>query len=123
MADSADILAFVGDQFPSVWTLEIVLLLKSQPDRAWPAEELVRQLRTSTLVVGQSLAALYAAGLVSDEADGAIRYSPASHDLRKIMDRVEDLYKRKPFTVRRMIVQSTHSQLSAFADAFRLKRD
>ena len=59
-----DVLRFIAASFPSVWALELLLVLKSER-RAWAREELVATLRASELVVSKALDALVTAGLAS----------------------------------------------------------
>jgi hypothetical protein len=106
-----------------VWSLELLLHLKRHADRAWPSKELVAALRGSELIVTQGCSALLKAGLVIVDDQGSVRYQPASTDLEALVHQTELLYARSPNAVRRMIVTSTHSGLSAFADAFRLRKD
>jgi DNA-binding FadR family transcriptional regulator len=122
MPDSAKTLAFIRNTFRSVWSLELLLLLRSD-DRHWPHGELVERLRGSDSIVRQGVDALVAAGLVVAEEGGTVRYVPASKDLERLSDNVELLYARRPDAVRRLIVLSSNDQLTAFADAFRLRRD
>ena len=117
------IAGFIGSSFRSVWTLELLLHLARTEDRAWTPDELVSALRASVSIVTQGLDALVAAGLiVVDEAAGA-RYRPASAELAALADGAARLYAQRPDAVRRLIVGASTDGLSAFADAFRLRRD
>jgi hypothetical protein len=116
-----EVLRFVAASFRSVWALELLLSLKSQP-RLWSRQELVATLRASELVVSKALDALVAAGLAAIEADSAF-YQPASRDLEAYADRVEELYRTRPNSVRRAIVSAGSSSADAFADAFKLRRE
>jgi len=122
MAADGPVEAFIQSSFRSVWSLEVLLLLKREP-RLWERTELVAALRASDLIVTQSLASLEAAGLVSPDSGGGARYQPASRDISALLDRVEALYARSPDAVRRLIVGRSPSGLAAFADAFRLRED
>lgn len=84
--------------------------------------ELVGALRASDSIVGSSIDSLTAAGLVSVEEQGAA-YRPASADLERLADAAETYYARSPDAVRRLIVMGANGGLTAFADAFRLRRD
>jgi predicted transcriptional regulator len=123
MPDSTETLAFIRDSFRSVWSLELLLLLKSDRSRSWAPDELVERLRGSESVVRQSLDSLVAGGLVLIDGEGAARYAPASADLQRLTDQAERLYAKRPDAVRRLIVLATNDQLTAFADAFRLRKD
>ena len=117
-----DIAAFLRDHFKSVWALELLLFLKEHDDESWTSEQLVAALRTSETIVSASLATLLAGGLVSDD-NGRVRYAPASNDLSRLVDVTQAMYAKKPDAVRRAIVSSSATGLSAFADSFRLRND
>ena len=116
-----DVLRFVAASFPSVWALELLLALKRER-RPWSREELVAPLRASELVVSRALEALVAAGLASFEDGGAV-YLPVNADVESCVERVEQLYRTRANSVRRTIVAATASSATAFADAFKLRRD
>lgn len=121
MGQNDDLFRFIGSSFRSVWSLELLLLLKGD-NRAWSRDELIAALRASELVVNKALEELLAAGLISIEGDQAI-YQPASGDVRNAIDEVQKLYAARPDAVRRAIVSSASSGATAFADAFRLRKD
>jgi hypothetical protein len=116
-----DLLHFVAASFPSVWALEVLLVLRHER-RTWTQAELVANLRASDLVVSRALDALLAAGLVSIEGDGAL-YLPVNEQVDECVDRVEELYRTRPNKVRRTIMSASASSATAFANAFRLRRD
>lgn len=116
-----DILRFIAASFPSVWALELLLALRRER-RPWTREQLVAALRASELVVSKALDALVAAGLASLDHEGAL-YMPANQDMNECMARVEHLYRKRPNMVRRTIVSASTSSATAFANAFRLRRD
>ena len=116
-----DVLRFIAASFPSVWALELLLLLKSER-RPWAREELVTTLRASELVVSKALDALVTAGLASIEGDGVV-YLPVTRDVEGCVEQVEQLYRSRPNSVRRVIVSTGTRTANAFADAFKLRRD
>ncbi|MFL6731539.1 MAG: hypothetical protein ACJ8EP_04275 [Sphingomicrobium sp.] len=116
-----EIFSFIGSSFRSVWALELLLLLKSER-RAWTQADLVATLRGSELVVSHALDGLVAAGLVSVDGQGA-SYTPANDGLSKCVERVEELYRTRPNAVRRTIIAASASSATAFADAFKLRKD
>jgi hypothetical protein len=122
MPANANLLAFIQGSFRSIWSMELLLLLKSDPERFWSRDDLVAALRGSHVVVAQSIDSLFAAGLVSME-DNGVRYAPASADIESLANEAEHYYAKKPDAVRRMIVTASHGQLRAFSDAFKLRRD
>lgn len=121
MSQSDHLLRFIGSAFRSVWSLELLCVLKREA-RACTRSELVSSLRASDLVVARALDDLVAAGLVSVEGDEAI-YLPVNKEVADRVDEVEKLYAARPDAVRRAIVSATASGATAFADAFRLRKD
>jgi hypothetical protein len=65
---NSDLIQFVETSFGSVWSLELLLLLFRDPQRHWTYGELVHELRSSEVVVAQSVERLMAAGLAVAEA-------------------------------------------------------
>ena len=123
MAASDDLIAFIRDTFGSVWAIELLLLLKKDPDRTWSRAELVTELRASEHIVKTFGEQLVAAGLVVADGTGAYRYGPAAKPLAGLADETEALYARRPDAVRRMIVAAPSGELDAFAAAFRLWKE
>ena len=122
MASEDEIANFIRSSFRSVWSLELLLLLKRDP-RLWRHEEIVAALRASEIIVAQSLDFLTAAGLVSIDEAGSAAYRPASEGSARLVEGTEALYARSPDAVRRLIVGAIPNPLAAFADAFRLRKE
>ena len=118
---SDELFRFIGSSFRSVWALELLLLVRGEP-RSWSRDELISTLRASELVVNKAVDELVAAGLISVEGDGA-RYMPVSEDVANYVKQVEKVYSARPDAVRRAIVSASASGATAFADAFRLRKD
>jgi hypothetical protein len=116
-----DVLRFIAASFPSVWALELLLALKRER-RLWPRAELVTALRASELVVAKAIDALVVAGLASLEGDGVI-YVPVNREVEGCVEQVEQLYRARPNAVRRAIIAASTSSATAFADAFKLRKD
>ena len=122
MALSPTVTRFIQSSFRSVWSLELLLLLKR--DRSsWTQAGIVDALRASQLVVSQALESLAIAGLVTVGDDGEVKYSPVSDEVEKLIEETEALYAKRPDAVRRLIVAASKPGLTAFADAFKLGRD
>ena len=122
MASSTDnLLRFIGSSFQSVWALELLLILK-RDRRLWPHDELACPHRRDQLVVSKAVDSLVAAGLASVEGQEVI-YMPINDDVATCVDELESLYAVRPDAVRRAIVSAGSSGASAFADAFKLRKD
>jgi hypothetical protein len=109
--------------FGSVWALELLIVLHREPARDWSRSELVRELRSSDVVVDESIAKLGANGLVTIGAGGTARYGPATTDMDNLVRELLDEYQARPAAVRRLIVQGSADKLRTFADAFKLKSE
>jgi hypothetical protein len=123
MASNEEISDFVRTTFRSVWALDLLILLRQNGGRTLTTEEMVAALRGSELVVTQSVGMLAAAGLILADPEGAATYAAASAETEALVAETERLYARSPNAVRRMIVAAANPGASAFADAFRLRKD
>lgn len=117
-----DIIEMIESSLDSVWSLELVLLLFSAPERCWETSELVAELRSSHLVVSQSVATLVAAGLAVENTDGTVRFAPASPALHSFVEDLEREYRARPASIRRLILGRSNAKLQTFSNAFLLRR-
>jgi hypothetical protein len=123
MSSKEEVSSFIRASFPSVWALELLCFLRQNRGRSLSHAEMVAGLRGSDLVVTQSVVSLAVAGLVHAEPHGAARYRPATGHLDTLVEQAEALFARSPDAVRRMIVAAANPGITAFADAFRLRKD
>jgi DNA-binding transcriptional ArsR family regulator len=123
VSTASEVDQFLKDHFRSVWSLELLLHLERHAERGFSADELVEALRASRAIVDQALAALIVGGLIVVEGDGKARYAPANARLRQLVALASEAYATRPDAVRRTIVSGAASGASAFADAFKLRKD
>jgi hypothetical protein len=116
-----DLVGFVATSISSVWALELLLLLRRDPARRWEAEGLIRELRSSPVVIEEALKRLQGAGLVMQDDKGTYRYQAASPRLDELVSELQAAYATRPMTVIGAIVAPTSDKLRAFSDAFKLK--
>jgi DNA-binding IclR family transcriptional regulator len=102
----------------SVWGVELLLLLRADPDRCWTPAELVRELRASTALVNDNLQRFVTSGLVVPD-DGGYRYAPASPVLEELCAQLESAYRERPVAVINMIARP--DPLQSLADAFKFR--
>ena len=121
IVNEEELLALVRTHIVSVHSLELLLLVKRQRDRSWQTAELVRELRSSSLAVAQSLASLRAAGLVREISDGRISFAPISPQHDRLAAEIEKIYAATPLTLLKAIVAAPDEKLRIFSDAFKLK--
>jgi hypothetical protein len=118
-----DLEAFVRGSIRSVWALELMLLLRGAPGRAWTEAELVRELRGSPTIAAEALDGLQAGGLVARLEDGRVSYAPIAPALGALADRLAAAYRERPGRVIRAIAGTPSDRLQSFADAFRFREE
>lgn len=113
-------LGLVRKHVCSVWSLELLLLLRSRPGESWRAEALVRELRASAPLIADALSRLKVAGLAAED-DGAWRFAPATLELARFCDQLAEAYRTRPVAVINII--AAPSQVQDLADAFKFRGD
>ena len=110
------VLSFAAALFKSVWALELLLMLRRGAARAWGADELIRELRSSQVVIAEALN-----NLVVEEEGGRFRYQGGTPVMEETVAALESLYAAKPTAVIREIVTTPNMKLKILSDAFRIK--
>jgi len=121
LPDSAELASFVREHLRSVWAVELLLVLRRDQDRAWPPEALVAELRASTNLVQDNLAAFERSGLAVRDEDARWRYAPASPVLDALAGRLEAAYRERPVAIINLIARPDPVQ--GLADAFKWRGD
>jgi DNA-binding GntR family transcriptional regulator len=121
MNSEETVLAFAASIFRSVWALELLLVMKRNPDRNWKADALIRELRSSRVVVIEAMANLSAAGLVVQQDGDSYRYHPLSDEIDSLVSDLQRIYAEKPASVMREIVTNPNRKLQQLSDAFKFK--
>lgn len=109
----------------SVEQLEVLLLLHSQPARAWTAPEVYEVIRSSEVSIAARLQAFTAAGFLVDEKGPpqTFRYAPKDGDLRSALDMTATAYETWRVRVIEAIFAPESDPVQRFADAFRLRKE
>jgi hypothetical protein len=118
-----EVLAFVHSELGSVWALELLILLKSNADKNFRLEELVLQLRSSSLAVAQGLTRLKDNGFAEEKADGTYCFAPRSPRHLQMATAIQSLSVEKPMTLIKAIAEIPNQQLRNFSDAFKIRDD
>lgn len=116
---NAELASFIEGAVPSVWALEILLLLR-RGNATWAVDPIVAELRASPQLVTDCLGGLERAGLVAHGSDG-FRYAPASATLGDLCDALEAAYRERPVAVVKTITTRRPDPLKGFADSFRFR--
>jgi hypothetical protein len=123
MAGKDQLTSFIANSFRSVWALELLRYLAENPHASHSSDELIAALRASDAVVSQSVQNLAAAGLAVVDEAGRVAFHEGSAAQAALVKAAIDLYGRSPDQVRRLIVAQSAPGVTAFADAFKLRKD
>jgi hypothetical protein len=118
-----DVQDFIRANLRSVWELELLLLMSRERSRAWSAEALNRELRSSVSLVGQILGKFERLGLVAAAGEGGYRYAPQTPELERVVGRLEEVYAARPLEIVREILAAPNEKIQTLADAFKVKKD
>jgi predicted ArsR family transcriptional regulator len=116
---------FIADHLNSVEQLEVLLLLRSDPQRVWTASEVSSELVSTPDAAALRLADLEEHGLISSE-DGPVaryRYGRPSRKLESDVSAVATAYEKRRVKVISEIFSGPATPAESFSDAFRLWRD
>ncbi|MBW8812181.1 MAG: hypothetical protein JF588_02040 [Caulobacterales bacterium] len=120
MSGDPELSAFVREHMRSVWAVELLLLLRREAERCWAAEALVRELRASTNLVADILAAFERSGLAVRDDDSCWRYAAANPVLDGLAARLEAAYRQRPVAIINLIASRT-DPIQGLADAFKFR--
>jgi hypothetical protein len=123
MPDRKELDSFIGTSFRSVWALELLKYLAENPGTYHTSDELIAVLRASEAVVSQSVQNLAAAGLAVVDDAGRVAYLGGTGEGDALVNEAIALYERSPDKVRRLIVAQCTPGVTAFVDAFKLRKD
>jgi hypothetical protein len=122
LSDAPDLAAFAREHVRSVWAVELLLILRRDRKRCWPAEALVAELRASTNLVSDILKGFETSGLAVCDDQGCWRYAPAGPVLDELADRLEAAYRERPVAIINLIAKPP-DPIQGLADAFKWRGD
>lgn len=110
----------IVDHIDSVSQLDVLMLLRSTPDRAWTPDEVARALVSRATAASGFLERLVGAQLVERDAAG-YRYGPGPR-CEPVVDELAECYRTRRQTVTGLILGGGDDPVSSLADAFRFRR-
>lgn len=121
----SEVQQLLREHIRSIETLEILLLLRGDPGRAWTAAAVFQQVRSSERSIGQTLDNLTHRGFLRREpqSDSAFRYAPATDPLRDAIDKLAHLYSERRVRIVEAIYSERISPVDEFARSFRIRKD
>ena len=123
MPSQAHLESFIAGSFRSVWALELLKFLADHPSAFFTSPQLIEALRASEAVIAQGIGKLTAAGLAVVDGEGRVALAEGTSEQRKLIGSAIDFYNKSPDKVRRLIIAQSTPGVTAFADAFRLRKD
>jgi hypothetical protein len=116
-----DVCWLLSNYVASALELDVLLAMRGR-DEPIGAGELARELRSNETVTAGTLEKFTAIGLL-ERASERYGYQPKTPRLAQAVDALADSYARKRVRVIRFIYRRPSEGASAFADAFKLRRD
>jgi predicted ArsR family transcriptional regulator len=119
-----DLRRFIAEYISSVEQLEVLLLLKNRADRDWSAEEISQALSSQPSAIRMRLNDLTSHGLLQQKMGAErFRYQPATPELDRLTVQLAEAYHLRRVSIITLIYSTPRTQVQAFADAFRLRKD
>jgi hypothetical protein len=115
---------FLEQRLSSFDQLEVVLLLRREPGRAWTAPEVSKALGTAPEPAAMRLFLLASAGLITFEPSGVpkYRYTPGDSETESLLDELTSVYERDRSAISTIVGAPPPDPLRSFADAFKWKK-
>ena len=115
------LLAFIRSSIPSIWALELLLLLRRAAPGYLTHAELVQHLRATPTLIDRLLQGLVASDLVSSNGDGAYRFECKTSAAEALCEALALAADERPIALRDAIIAAPNDKLRDLADAFRFK--
>jgi hypothetical protein len=117
---------FIAGNIDSVGQLEVLLLVRSDPERHWSAAEVSWALRSGHSWAEVQLEYLRVEGLLvaGENNDPRYRYEPARPELAPVITRLSEAFESQRADVIRLVFSQRPSErLRAFSEAFLLRSE
>lgn len=114
---------FIEKNINSVEQLEVLLLLRQDPEREWTSDSVSQALYTPTAAAEKRLADLVSRHIAArDDLRQCFFYQP-SPELGTIIDDLATVYRDRRVAVISLIYSKPSDHVQAFADAFKFRKD
>jgi hypothetical protein len=115
---------FLFQHIESLAQLEVLLLLRSQSDRDWSAEEVSKALYTSADTSAVQLDDLVKRGFLAKDSAAPPRYKYAPEGSQDALVKdVAAIYQERRVSVITLIYSKPVNKVQTFADAFRIRKE
>lgn len=122
---STEVERFIATHIKSLEQLEILLLLNSDPKRAWSLDDVYEVIKSSESSVRDRLDELASAGLIEIEhgPPREYRFAPKEEGATLVIDDLAAAYKERRVKIVQIIYAPPTSVAEEFANAFKFRRD
>ena len=117
-----DVRTIIRQHVGSVLELDVLLAMRAA-GRAITPDELARELRLNAAACAAALDKFAAAGFLSVNGSSSYQYAPPAGREGARVDALAQAYSQRRVSVVRFIYQRPSPGVSAFADAFKLRKD
>ena len=124
-AEDREALQFILENIETVPHLEAVLLIWQNQTTPWTAELLAGRIYVATSTARSILDDLTRQGVLNKgpEGDSTYLYAPVRDELRDMLPRIANLYRRQLVQVTKLIHSRGSSSVREFARAFQIKKE
>ena len=116
---------FLSRYIRSLEQLELLLLLRGQPDRPWTVAQAYEVIRSTHRSLQTGLELFASEGFFAEEQGPppAFRYAPRNDELRAAVEQIAASYRISRVRVIEAIFAPEIDPVQKFADAFKLRKD
>ncbi len=121
---SQELNTFLKEYIHSVFSLEVLLLLRRERIRSFTASEVAREVGIEIDVAQQQLSELTSAKLI-DSLNGEgvrYRYAPANEKLPSLVDQLAVAYAKQRVPILSLILTEHEDRTRCFVEAYRVNR-
>ena len=120
---SQDLKTFLKEHIHSVFSLEVLLLLRREQSRSLTASEVAKELGIET-DVAQQLSELTSANLIcpTNGDNAKYRYAPSDEKLEYLVDQLAAAYAKQRVPILSLILTEHADRIRGFVEAYRLNR-
>lgn len=116
------VVRLVGEHIHSVEQLEVLLLLRREPEREWTASDVAVELATLPQSAADRLADLAHRGFLV-KAGESYHYDGSDRGRDAAVAELEDVYARRRVSLIGLIFAKPSESIRTFADAFRIRKE
>ena len=121
----AEIAQFIDQHIESLAQLEVLLLLREEPQRAWKTAEIAKALYITTEMADPLLADMGRRGFASVLPPASVSYSYglSGSNTDRLVGQLAALYQERRVAVISLIYSKPMNKVQTFAEAFRLRKE